>query len=490
MTRHSTALFAAAFVLLATTVTLAPVQAQKAPQVERTLRTAGKLIGQPDSAYTIEDRMRYWRVPGVSLAIIEDHKIAFARGYGLTEFGGTKRVDTTTLFQAGSISKPVFATAALKLVEQGTLSLDEDVNAKLTSWKVPDNAHNATEKVTLRRLLTHNAGLTVWGFPGYASDKPVPSVVDVLNGKGNTAAVVNDTVPGARWLYSGGGYTIAQLLATDATKQPFHMLMQRLVLVPAGMNRSTYENPLPASHSVFAASGHELTDTPVPGRYHTYPEMAAAGLWTTAPDLARWAIDISRSYNGGKGILSPAMAQQMVQKHVATGPRGGNGYYGLGVAVDYAGDSISFGHGGRDEGFVANIVMWPKLGKGLVVLTNGVSGALLAEIRRSFAETYGFGGAPRSERQAVSMDSASLAAFVGTYAFAGPPARTFTVTPGHGYLSAYVDIAKRSLTLWPLGNDQFFDPSTGGTLVFQRENGVVKTLRAGLPLTAPVGTRK
>jgi CubicO group peptidase (beta-lactamase class C family) len=490
MTRHSTALLAVAFALCESSIAGAQAPT-RAAHVEKTMRTTGKVIGLPDSAYTLDERMKYWHVPGVSRAIIEDHRIVFARGYGVTEFGGSARVDTTTLFQAGSISKPVFATAALKLVERGLLSLDQDVNAKLTSWKVPDNAFNATEKVTLRRLLTHNAGLTVWGFPGYGSDKTVPTVVEVLNGRGNTAAVLNDTVPGARWLYSGGGYTIAQLLTTDVTKQPFHVLMQQLVLGPTGMKRSTYENPLPSTHAVFAASGHEVIDTPVKGRYHTYPEMAAAGLWTTAPDLARWAIDLARSYNGGTGVLSPAMAQQMVQKHVATGPRGGNGYYGLGVAVDGAGDSISFSHGGRDEGFVAYVIMWPKLGKGYALLTSGVSGPFMNEVRRAFAETYGIGApGPRTERQVESVDATALDELVGSYEYASPPARTFTVTRGSGSLSVYNDFGKRTFTLWPLGSDQFLDTSTGVTFVFQRENGVVTSLRSGLAVTAPVGARK
>lgn len=482
-----------AFLALLLTFPCAMTGAQsRAAQIDKTLRGAGRVTGQPDSAFSMEDRMRYWHVPGASLAIIEDGRIAFARGYGVFEFGGTKPVDTTTLFQAGSISKPVFATAALKLVEQGKLSLDEDVNDKLASWQIPPSSFNATEKVTLRRLLTHSAGLTVWGFPGYAADKPVPSVVDVLNGKGNTPPVRNDTVPGGRWLYSGGGFTIAQLLATDVTKTAFPTLMQQLVLGPAGMTRSTYENPLPAARSVDAATGHELIDTPVPGRYHTYPEMAAAGLWTTASDLARWAIDLASSYNGGRGVLSPAMAQQMIHKHMPTGPRGGNGWYGLGVAVEGAGDSIAFSHGGRDEGFVAYVIMWPKLGKGYALLTSGVSGALLSEVRRSFAEAYGFGAAaPLVERAAVAMDSAALAPFVGAFEFTNSgPVRTITITRRGGALSAYNDFGKRSFMLWPLGGDQFFDTSTGATYAFQRENGEVKTLRGGLAPNAPVGVRR
>src|SRR6185503_1286422 len=169
-------------------------------------------------------------------------------------------------------------------------------------------------------------------------------------------AVRNDTVPGARWLYSGGGITIAQLLVSDVTGEAFPALMKRLVLEPAGMRRSTYENPLPVARHREAATGHERIDTPVPGSFHTYPEMAAAGLWTTAPELARWALALTRSYNGDRsGILTPDMARTMVFKHQPTGPAGGNGFWGLGVSVSGDGDSISFSHGGRDEGFVADV---------------------------------------------------------------------------------------------------------------------------------------
>jgi CubicO group peptidase (beta-lactamase class C family) len=482
--------------LVALACTAAVVQAQSPAPIDRALRPIGRIAGQPDSTYSLDERMRYWHVPGVSIAVIDDFRIVHARGYGVTQFGTSTSVDTSTLFQAGSISKPVFATGALKLVEQGVLALDEDVNGKLTSWRVPESPFTATDKVTLRRLLTHSAGLTVWGFPGYPATARMPSVVEVLDGKGNTPPVRNDTTPGARWLYSGGGYTVAQLLATDVTREPFPALMQRLVLGPMRMSHSTYENPLPARYAARAASGHERIDTPVAGRYHTYPEMAAAGLWTTASDLARWAIALSRSYNGATGgVLSPSMAQQMIASHVNTGPRGGNGWQGLGVGVAGTGDSIAFSHGGRDEGFVANVIMWPKLGKGLVVLTNGVSGALLAEIRRAFDAVYGTPGGPRQQRAAIAADVATLAPIAGRYRTVSPDGRDTVhvdVTVDGGRLMLTQSNTKRTAQLWPIGSDQYFDVHTGATFVVEREGDAtsrVRSIRAGLAPTAPVATR-
>jgi CubicO group peptidase (beta-lactamase class C family) len=356
---------------------------------------------------------------------------------------------------------------------------------------VPESRFTDKEKVTLRRLLSHTAGLTVWGFPGYEVTAQVPTVPQVLDGAkpANTAAVRNDTTPGARWLYSGGGFTIAQLLASDVTSESFPALMQRLVLRPAGMAHSTYENPLPAARVGEVASGHERIDTPVPGRFHIYPEMAAAGLWTTASDLAQWALALTRSYNGdNNGILSPAMAQQMVSVQARPGPQYGGGGYGLGVAVDGAGDSITFSHGGRDEGFVATVRMWPKLGRGYVILTNGVSGPMLNEITRAFAEVYGLGNVSRTERKVVDVDASQLAKLVGRYLVTQNTDTTqLDVSADGNVLSVYSSFGKRRARLWPEAPDTFFDVNNGSTLIFERDStsGIARAIRLGRASTAP-----
>jgi CubicO group peptidase (beta-lactamase class C family) len=312
-------------------------------------------------------------------------------------------------------------------------------------------------------------------------------------------------------MYSGGGFTVAQLLATDVSSEPFPALMKRLVLDPADMPNSTFENPLPAAFATTAATGHEHVHTPVTGRYHSYPEMAAAGLWTTAPDLARWAIALSRAYNGEDGgVLSPAFARQMLSKQAAIPPAFGGGSVGLGVEISGEGDSLSFSHAGKDEGFLANVRMWPRLGRGYVVLTNGVSGALLGEIDRAFAESYGLTGPPRVERQAVSVTSAALEGLAGQYVYkqSRPPS-----SPPRGLISIVksdeitLDISARdtvlwlnnafngrSYRLWPLGDDAFFDVNSGTAVVFEREGRSLTTrgrsLRLGSDAKAPVAKRK
>jgi CubicO group peptidase (beta-lactamase class C family) len=310
-------------------------------------------------------QMAQRRIPGLSLAIIQDGRIVEARAYGVTEPGGSVPVSANTLFQAGSISKSVSALGALRLVEQGKLDLDADVNRTLTTWKVPSNAFTSAKPVTLRGILSHTAGLTVHGFPGYAVDVPRPTLVQVLNGEPptNTAPIRVDTMPGAIWRYSGGGYTVMQQMLIDVTGTSFPELMRRTVLEPIGMTHSSFEQPLPPTLAAMTAAGQYGGLQPVKGRWHIYPEMAAAGLWTTPSDLARFAIEVQQSYAGRSSkVISPAMTRRML-----TVEKQGDG---LGVFLQGAGPTLLFNHGGRDDGFDASLNAFAETGQGLVVMIN------------------------------------------------------------------------------------------------------------------------
>jgi CubicO group peptidase (beta-lactamase class C family) len=339
-------------------------------------------------------QMSQRQINGLSLAIIQDGRID-ARAYGVTAKGGAP-VTTETLFQAGSISKPVAAVGALKLVELGKLTLDEDVNAKLKSWKVPDNDFTQTQKVTLRRLLSHSAGLTVHGFPGYDVTERMPSVVQVLDGAGNTAAVRVNVVPGSIGRYSGGGYTVMQQLVIDVAGKPFPDYMREVVLQPLGMSRSTYEQPLPAGRAAETASGYYTDRSPVSGKWHIYPEMAAAGLWTTASDLARFAIEIQRSLAGTSNkVLSQAMTRQQLTNE--------KNDYGLGLALEGTGASRMFGHNGRDAGFDATMQAFAETGQGIVVMINANDNSAMKRrisdfVARKYNWPPGFASAPAATR--------------------------------------------------------------------------------------------
>jgi CubicO group peptidase (beta-lactamase class C family) len=327
----------------------------------------GQSVDELDAFVRAEMAQR--QIHGLSIAIIQDGRID-ARAYGLTAPGGPA-VTTTTLFQAGSISKPVAAAGALKLVEQGRLALDEDVNVKLKAWKVPENEFTVTQKVTLRRLLSHTAGLTVHGFPGYDVQQPMPSAVQVLGGQGNTPAVRVNVAPGSIWRYSGGGYTVMQQLLADLTGKPFADYMREAVLVPSGMSRSTYQQPLPTARAAETATGFLADRSAVPGRWHVYPEMAAAGLWTTPTDLARFAIEVQQSLAGkSSNVLSQAMTRQQLTAQMND--------FGLGFALAGVGAGRHFSHNGRDHGFDARLLAFADIGQGVVVMINANdnSGAL------------------------------------------------------------------------------------------------------------------
>ncbi|MEM9261525.1 MAG: serine hydrolase domain-containing protein, partial [Bacteroidota bacterium] len=253
---------------------------ERISRVENGLQPRLQIIGFDVPKYNIEDRLKELGIPGVSVAVFKDGAIEWAKGYGMADSTEQRPVTTETLFQAGSISKPVAATRALQLVEEGTLNLDANVNDYLASWQLPDNEFTTKEEVTTRKILTHTAGLTVHGFPGYRKGDIIPSIPDILDGKGNTDAVRVFKEPGGPFKYSGGGYTIMQLMIADLDKQPFAKIMAEQVLRPLGMASSTYENPLPSPFHSRAAAGYHSDGKEVTGNWHVYPEMAAAGLWT------------------------------------------------------------------------------------------------------------------------------------------------------------------------------------------------------------------
>jgi CubicO group peptidase (beta-lactamase class C family) len=351
---------------------------------------------QPPLQFTLQQLMDVLKVPGLSVAVVDDFKIVWAKPYGVTEAGTTNPVTTTTLFQAASISKVVSATGALYLVEHGKLSLDEDVNKELTTWKVPENEFTATQKVTLRRLLSHTAGTTVHGFPGYAVGEPIPTVVQILNGEkpANTAPVRVDLVPGTRQRYSGGGVTIEQLLVTDVTGKPFPQFMQQTVLGPIGMTNSTFQQPLPPGVAAHAAAGTLADGKPVPGKWHIYPELAAAGLWTTPTDLAKFGIEIALSKNGKSNrVLNEAMTRQMLTPQIAGAKMGSMEDVGLGFFLGTGGNPNEFDHGGSNAGYRCIMMMLSDTGQGLAIMTNSdrgmdVGGYLIESIAKEYGWNY------------------------------------------------------------------------------------------------------
>lgn len=437
------------------------VPAVAGPNVEQRIEGVQRLVppvlvqGETPVRPKLSDRMAELHVPGVSIALIHDGAIQWARGFGVTRVGGPP-VTARTLFQAASISKPVTALAVLRLVQAGKLDLDADVNGYLKSWKVPANTFTEQHPVTLRELLTHSGGVTVHGFAGYASESPVPTLLQVLDGTppANSTAIRVDTTPGTEWRYSGGGYVIVQQLLEDVTGLPFAKLMRDTVLVPIGMTESTFDQPLPAPRMVDVALAYRPSGRPVKGGPHVYPERAAAGLWTTPSDLARYALEVQRALAGSGRILSTATASQVLTPEL--------NHWGLGPMIAGSPARPYFAHGGANNGYRCEFRAYES-GDGAVVMTNGDNGgALTDELIRTLAYEYGWPDRP-PVRRIAKIDPRTFDAFVGTYQM---PHGSFTFTrDGERLLSQAT--GQGQVEIFPESEHVYFAKVVDGVITFQ-----------------------
>lgn len=359
----------------------------------------GRRLKRAEQTPDINGLMRQQQIPGMSLAIIENFRIVCAKGYGVTAKGGTTSVIPTTLFLAGSISKPVAAVGALYLVQQGKLKLDEDVNRRLTSWTVPEDTYTHQRSVTLRLLLSHTSGFTGGDFfPGYAVGGPLPTLTQILDGlpPATNPPMRVGFEPGTRWHYSGDGYLVVQQLMTDVSGQSFPQFMRTAVFEKLGMHDSTYEQPLPERRAASAASGTLMDGTAVQGRWHVNPEMAAGGLWSTPTDLAKLAIELALSMQGKanhlltqeitRDLLTPQWKEGVIN---ILGTKQDPDQMGLGFFV--GSQKGRFGHIGGNVGYQATLVMFADTGDGVVIMTNSDVGLAAANVLLNrIAEVYGW----------------------------------------------------------------------------------------------------
>jgi CubicO group peptidase (beta-lactamase class C family) len=415
--------------------------------------------------------MNEYQVPGVSIAIIHEYSIVWSRAYGVRQAGETAPVRVDTLFQACSISKAVTAAAVMRLVQDGTLDLDADVNRYLKTWKVPAN-DMWQPVITLRQLLSHTAGVNVPWFYGYHREQDVPSLLQILSGEkpANTAGMRVTLLPGTCFRYSGGGYCVLQQVLCDVRGGSFPELMRELVLEPAGMLHSTFEQPLPQKYWKEASSGHRADGKPLPGGWHTMPEMAAVGLWVTAADLAALSMDLQFALAGQTGrLLSPETAGNFLSPQIQVDP---SRFMALGVWLEGQGQNMRFGHPGDNEGFASHWTALREGGMGAVILTNSDRGwKLIADVLDRIADAYSWPeieDPPPSPRIHPSME------YVGTYRFrSGTLCTVFQAND-----TLYLEIpAQPPIPLKPVSATAYIlEPLEGEVIFLVNENGIAHGL--------------
>lgn len=424
------------------------------------LQNEAALPGAP--LHSLVARMERMRVPGISVAVMHNFEIEWVRSYGVKEAGKPAPITEETIFQAASISKAVNAVGVMRLVQDGLLDLDEDINAYLKTWKVP--ANNGWQPcITLRQLLSHTAGLTIHGFPGYAVDDPLPTVPQILNGEtpSNTDKVYVDTVPGAFWRYSGGGTTITQQILVDVTGKAYPALMQELVFGPLEMKHSRYEHPLTEPYWDSAAVGHIFTGDPVRGKWRVHPELAAAGMWTTPHDLALFGCEIQKARAGkSTKILSQQSVEAMFVNHgdIAMEP-------GMAIGIGFFlrqsdKPSARFGHSGGNIGYRCNLIAYQDGSFGAAIMTNSDMGNVVHdELFNAIAAEYAWPDYVPEKRARIEADSTLLATYSGTYEL--KPGLALTLHVAEGTLHAQTT-GQAPFTLYPASESKFYSDTLLG----------------------------
>lgn len=441
--------------------------ADKIKNVENNLLYESAFKNNGSGIASLFERMKYYKVPGVSIAIINDFKIEWAKGYGTKEAGVLNCIDENTLFQAASISKTVFAAAVVCLARQGILSLDEDISTYLKSWFVPKN-EGWKPQITLRQLLSHTAGFTVHGFKGYRINEPVPNLIQILNGQPpcNSDAVVVDTIPGLQCRYSGGGYSVAQQVVADVTGMPIPQLMKDIILDPLGMGSSTFEQPLPRYLQNIAAVAHSFNGKPIEGRCHVYPERAAAGLWTTPTDLTKFGIAMQLALKGKSNVFPKDAADEMLMPQTEN-------IYGLGFRLYGNGITARFGHGGSNEGYRARATFYKALGMGAVVMINSLRLELITEIEKAIATVYGWPDFLPVDREIIELPSQLLCNYTGEYAT--ETGMIFSVMAKNGLLQLRFG-KQQPLNIFPISHQEFIIKEVNANVSFALALGEAERL--------------
>ena len=425
-------------------------------KIENGLLEPVAVRGAPTRKMRLIDRMQALHVPGVSIAVINAGMVEWVGSYGVADVKTGRPITSNTFFQVASISKPVTAFVTMRLVAGGKIDLDEDVNRRLRQWHLPV----AQQATTARALLSHTAGMPEFGLLGYRNDEPKPTLLQVLEGlvpATNPPVAVKNSLTD-RYAYSGLGYVVLQQYINDATDLPFDVLASETVFKPLRMHDSLYAQSLPPTLASRAAFGHEVDGTIVAGNWREYPELAPAGLWSTAHDLALFAVAIQRAASGQDSRL-------ITQQHARSMLTPVRGHYGLGFELDHTGEEAVFHHSGSNAGYKSLLFAYERTGQGVVILANSDNGwILIEEIARSVAAEYAWGDYHPMERVSVKPNTSLFSQFSGDFAVSNTKVR-ISHDNGHLFITG-PPVGPLSVELISAGDYDYFIREKDVTLHF------------------------
>lgn len=442
-------------------------------RVARSLQQQLVIEGRTIETTTLEERMDQLGVPAVSVAVIDNGELSWAEAWGVAKAGGEQKVTTDTIFQAGSVSKPVAALLALALVDEGKLALGQPVNDVLKSWKVPDNEFTREQPVTLFHVLTHQAGFTPFAYGIPRSEAPLPSMAELLRGGiRDWPAVTVEVVPGSRHAYSNVGFCVLQLILEDASGLSLQELAQQEMFGPLEMTRSTFDEPLAPEALATAAYGHSIERSsdgagrvavPMADKADIAPG-ATGGMWSTPRDLALMVIEVVRAWNGDSDtLISPALAREFMTPQVDD--------EGLGIHVSGDGLTLQASHSGGMPGFICNLVFYPNTGQGAVIMASSGGGMRLQqELMAAIAQEYDWPGF-LVRRTLAAAKPGQLEELVGKYALDVKPTLVLKITFEGGTATGQVN-QNPPFQLEPTTEpDLYVLPSQSLEIVFQRAMG-------------------
>ncbi len=358
-------------------------------------------------------RMNLLKVKGLSIAVIKDYKIEWAKGYGFADVNEKRLVTTTTVFEPGSISKSLNALGALKLAQVHKMDLYKDINSYLKQWQFPYDSISKGSKITLANLLSHTAGLGVHGFLGYDRNASIPSLVQILNGKepSISPAIRSFIEPNKTYEYSGGGTTISQLMVEEVSKLPYHLFMQQNVLTPLGMTNSFYNQPPSNNKLKQLATGYDKDGNEIKGKFHVYPTQAAAGLWTTPTDLAKYMIDIQLSLKGKSNkVLNKDFAELHTNRYLKDAD------VTLGSFKQDRNGEAYFFHDAANDGYRGLYIGSLDGGNGVAIVVNSDVGGIVYELMNSVANVYNWKGWDKPKNvQTIAIDQSLYKKYTGLY---------------------------------------------------------------------------